>query len=186
MKGEVTRLAGVCGVALLACVVALPAAAADATLRHVGNAITIALPVTAIGVSLMHHRDWKGIGEFAVSTGLTVGAAYLLRQTVREQRPDHSDFHTMTPPDVALADASADYMWSRYGWRYGVPAYAGSLLVSYALSDDKKNHWYDTLASGALAFTFNYAFVERYRPQRYRLSVVPEPGGASLHFSMRL
>ena len=161
------------------------AAAPDSSLRKAGNILTVALPVTAIGVTLLHHRDWRGLGEFAVSAGLTVGAAYAIRQMVREQRPDHSDFHTLTPPDLALADASADYMWSRYGWRYGVPAYAASALVSYALSDAKKNHWYDTLASGALAFGFNYAIVDRYHEHRVHVTAGPTPsGGAMLRFAV--
>jgi hypothetical protein len=174
--------------AILVCaVLVIPASASAASgdLRKVGNILTVALPVTAIGVSLLHHRDWRGLGEFAVSAGLTVGSAYMIRQMVREQRPDHSDFHTLTPPDLALADASADYLWSRYGWRYGVPAYLASALVSYSLSDAKKNHWYDTLASGALAFGFNYAIVDRYHERRVHVTAETTPhGGAMLRFAI--
>ncbi len=179
---------GAYGPAVLACalvLLAVPAKAASPQLRKAANIVTIALPVTAIGVSLLHHEDWKGLKEFAVSAGLTVGTAFLIRQMVREQRPDHSDFHTLTPPDLALADASADYMWSRYGWRYGVPAYLASTLVSYALTDAKKNHWYDTVASGALAFGFNYAIVDRYHPGRYRVTAETQPHGAMLRFAVR-
>ena len=176
--------------AILVCaVLVIPASAFAATpnssLRKVGNILTVALPVTAIGVTLLHDRDWRGLGEFAVSAGLTVGSAYLIRQVVRQRRPDHSDFHSLTPPDVALTDASADYMWSRYGWRYGVPAYLASALVSYSLSDAKKNHWYDTLASGALAFGFNYAIVDRYRERRVHVTAQTTPqGGAMLRFAI--
>jgi hypothetical protein len=177
---------GAIAVFLAATLTASPAFAASKALREAGNAFTYALPAAAVGVTLW-HRDWKGLGEFAVAAGLTFGSAYALRQIVRERRPDGSDFHSMSPPDLALADSSADYLWNRYGWQYGVPAYAGRFVVSFALSDAKKNHWYDTVASGALAFGINYAIVTRYHPQqRYRVSVQPEPGGASLHFSMAL
>lgn len=160
-------------------------AAPDPSLRKAGNIIVVALPVAAVGVSLLHDEDWRGIGEFAFSAGLTVGSAFLIRQVVREQRPDGSDFHTLTPPDLALADASADYLWSRYGWRYGVPAYLAASVVSYALTDSKKNHWYDTVASGALAFSFNYALVDRYHPGRYRVTAETRPsGGAMLRFAV--
>lgn len=174
------------GLAALAAVVSSPAAAAGSkALRNTGNILLVALPVTAIGVSLAHDGDWKGIGQFALAAGLTVGSAYALRAAVRIQRPDHSDFNSFSPPDVALADSSASYLWQRYGWQYGVPAYAARFLVSYALTDADKNHWYDTLASSALSFGFNYALVTRYHDQRYRMSVQPQPGGgASVHFSM--
>ncbi len=178
-----------CAVLAGACLLSPSAAGAstpDPSMRKAANIVTIALPITAIGVSLLHHRDWKGIGEFAVSAGLTVGSALIIRQIVRNQRPDHlGDFHSLTPPDLALADASSDYMWSRYGWRYGVPAYLASAFVSYALTDAKKNHWYDTLATGALAFGFNYAIVDRYRPGRYHVSAEAAPnGGAMVRFAV--
>ncbi|HXC55550.1 MAG TPA: hypothetical protein VNU97_09655 [Rhizomicrobium sp.] len=178
--------AGLAGAAaLLAAQSPSAAATADPSLRKAANVLTIALPVAAVGVSLLHHEDWKGVAEFAVSAGLTVGSAYLIRKIVRERRPDHFDFNSMTPPDVAISDASADYLWSRYGWRYGVPAFIARSIVSYADTDGKKNHWYDTLASGALAFGFNYAIVTRYRDsQRYHVGLEAEPGGASLHFTM--
>lgn len=175
---------------MLACTVLLWPAAASAdsvnhTLRKAANVITLALPVSAIGISLLHHEDWKGIGEFAVAAGLTVGTAYLLRQSIRDNRPDGSGVHAMSPPDLALADSSADYLWNRYGWRYGVPAYVASAVVSYALTDAKKNHWYDTAAAGALAFGFNYALVDRYHPGRYRVSAGPGPdGGAMLRIAV--
>ncbi|MEJ0027533.1 MAG: hypothetical protein WDN01_16025 [Rhizomicrobium sp.] len=176
-----TVSAALCAAILLT---APPAFAADAGLRKAGNIINIALPVSAAGVALL-HRDWKGFGEFAVAAGLTVGTTYALNQIVRIRRPDHSDFHSFAPPDLALADSSADFLWDRYGWQYGMPAYAARFVSSYALTDNKKNHWYDTLASAAVAYGFNYAIVTRYRPQRYRLSVEPEPNGASLHFVMQ-
>lgn len=168
---------------LLPPMAASAAATSSTSFRTAGNIVTIALPVTAIGITLLHD-DWRGLGEFAVSTTLTVGSAYVIRQIVRQRRPDHSDFHSLTPPDVALVDSSADYLWSRYGWRYGIPAYLASAVVGYALTDQKKNHWYDTLASGALAFGFNYAIVDRYRPGRYHVTAEAQPGGAMLRIAV--
>ncbi len=163
---------------------ASPAVAADAGLRKAGNILDIALPVSAAGVALA-HRDWKGFGEFVVAAGLTVGTTYALRELVRIRRPDHSDFRSFSPPDLALADSSADFLWDRYGWQYGIPAYAARFVSSYALTDNKKNHWYDTVASAAVAYGFNYAIVTRYHPERYRLNVAPEPNGVSVHFVMQ-
>ncbi|MEI9990257.1 MAG: hypothetical protein WDM86_09480 [Rhizomicrobium sp.] len=173
-----TVCAGLCAAAWLW---APPALAADSGLRKAGNILNIALPVGAAGVALL-HRDWKGFGEFAVAAGLTVGTTYALQQLVRIRRPDHSDFHSFAPPELALADSSADFLWDRYGWQYGLPAYAARFVSSYALTDNKKNHWYDTLASAAVAYGFNYAVVTRYHPQRYRLSLDAAPNGASLRF----
>jgi membrane-associated phospholipid phosphatase len=178
---------GCLGVAAGFWLVQVPALAAppDRGLERAGTAVAIALPVAAAGISLLHHRDWNGLGEFAVSTGLTVGTALLLKQVVRERRPDHSDFHSFPSETSALADASADYLWSRYGWQYGVPAFLASSFVGYTRTDAKKHHWYDVTASGAIAFAFNYAIVTRYHPgHRYSLYASAEPGGMSVHLAM--
>ena len=182
----VSRLRLLCLCLAAMALASTPASAASKALRNTGNILLVALPVSAVGVSLAHDGDWKGIGQFALAAGLTVGAAYALRSAVRIERPDRSDFNSFSPPDVALADSSASYLWQRYGWQYGVPAYAARFLVSYALTDAKKNHWYDTLASSALSFGFNYALVTRYHEnRRYRMDVLPEDGGgASVHFTM--
>lgn len=178
------RMAGaVLAAVALAPVLTAPAEASSVpnpSLRKAANIIVIALPVSAVGASLLHDGDWKGLGEFAVSAGLTVGSALIIRQIVRNQRPDHFDFHSLTPPDLALADASSDYLFTRYGWRYGVPAYIASAFVSYALTDAKKNRWYDTLSSGVLAFGFNYALVDRYHRRNIHVSADTTPGGGGM------
>jgi len=181
----VSRLGPLCLAVAALLAFATPASATNKALRNTGNYLLIALPATAIGVSLAHDGDWKGLGQFALAAGLTVGSAYALRSAVRIRRPDGSDMDSFSPPDVALADSSASYLWQRYGWHYGVPAYIARAIVSYALSDAKKNHWYDTLASSALSFGFNYALVTPYRARRYGFSVQPEQGGASVHFAMQ-
>jgi membrane-associated phospholipid phosphatase len=132
---------------------------------------------------LAHHNDWQGIGELAESTALTVGTALILKQIVREQRPDHSDFQSFPSDTAALAFAPANYLWSRYGWEYGVPAYAAAAFVGYSRVDAKKHHWYDVAASEGLALGFNYALVTPYS-NRYRFTASAEPGEVGVHFQM--
>ncbi len=161
------------------------AAAPSKHLEQVGTAVAIALPIAAGTISLLHDRDWQGLQQFVISTTLTVGTAILLKQIVREQRPDHSDFHSFPSETAALADSSADYLWDRYGWRYGVPAFLASSFVGYTRTDAKKHHWYDVAASGALAFGFNYAIVTRYHSsERYHVYAEAEPDGLRVRFAM--
>jgi len=150
-----------------------------------GKAVAFALPLVAVGVSLAHHEDWDGVAELGVSTAATLGAAYLLGHIVREQRPDHSDFHSLPSDTAALAYAPADYLWARYGWQYGVPAYAAALFVGYSRVDAKKHHWYDVAASSAIAFGVNYAIVTRYREtNQYNVYGSADPDSVGLHVTM--
>lgn len=150
-----------------------------------GTAVAIALPIAAGGISLMHHGDWQGVAELTESTVLTVGTALLLKQVVREQRPDHSDFKSFPSDTAALAYAPAGYLWNRYGWEYGVPAYAAAVFVGYSRVDAKKHHWWDVAASSALAFGFNYALVTPYHDRsRYSFSASADPDEIGVHFQM--
>lgn len=159
------------------------AASTHKGIESAGTAVAIALPLAAAGISLAHHDDWQGIGELAESTALTVGSALILKQIVREQRPDHSDFQSFPSDTAALAFAPANYLWDRYGWEYGAPAYAAAVFVGYSRVDAKKHHWYDVAASAALAFGFNYALVTPYH-NRYQFYASADPDEIGVHFQM--
>ncbi len=150
-----------------------------------GTAIAISLPVVAGGISLLHHQDWDGVAELAVSTAVTVGFAFALKKLVREQRPDHSDFQSFPSDTAALAYSSADYLWGRYGWQYGVPAYAAAMFVGYSRVNAKKHHWWDVAASSVIALGVNYAIVTRYHANnRYSLYASADADSVGLHFAM--
>ena len=166
----------------------LPCHAAGAIDTHIetaGTVVAIGLPLAAGGISLLHHRDWEGIAEFTESTALTVGAALILKQIVHERRPDGSDYKSFPSDTAALGYSSADYLWGRYGWEYGVPAYAAAMFAGYSRVASKQHHWYDVAASSAIAFGFNYALVTRYhKSDRYSVSAASDGNSVGIHFSM--
>lgn len=164
-----------------------PAAAAPAKktdkIETAGTAVAVALPIAAAGISLMHNDDWDGIYELGASTALTVGTALILKQVVHERRPNHSDYQSFPSDTAALAYSSADYLWGRYGWEWGVPAYAAAMFTGYSRVKAKQHHWYDVAASSAMAFAFNYAVVTRYRDNdRYALYASADGDSVGLHF----
>ena len=184
------KIRGPFALVLLGLLLSLPTTPASAqktkAIESAGVAVAIALPAAATGISLLHNDDWDGVYELGASTALTVGSALILKQVVREQRPDHSDFHSFPSDTAALAYSSADYLWGRYGWEWGVPAYAAAMFVGYSRVDAKKHHWYDVAASSAIAFAANYAIVTRYRgDDRYGLYVNADSESVGLHFDAR-
>jgi membrane-associated phospholipid phosphatase len=175
----------------LAALTIAPASAATititATQHHIetaGTAVAIALPIAAGGISLMHNGDWRGVAELTEVTVLTVGAAYALKQIVHEQRPDHSDFQSFPSDTAALAFAPANYLWDRYGWEYGLPAYGAAVFVGYSRVDAKQHHWYDVAASAAMAFGFNYALTTHYRDDRVHLYASARPDEIGLNLQL--
>ena len=153
-------------------------------MESAGTGVAIALPLVAGGVSL-YKDDRTGLAQLTVDTVATVGTAYALKQFVREQRPDKSDFRSFPSDTSALAFAPAQYLWDRYGWEYGLPAYAAASFVGYSRIDAKKHHWYDVAASAGFAFTFSKIFTTRYRAPglRYGAAISPEGGQFQLTYN---
>src|SRR5205809_694724 len=98
---------------------------ASAGTESLGTDVAIALPLIAGGITLAKD-DWKGGFQLGVDTVATVGLAYGLKHVIHEERPDKSDNKSMPSDTSALAFAPAQFLWDRYGWRYGLPAYAAA------------------------------------------------------------
>ncbi len=150
--------------------------AAAGTSENLGVDVAVALPVIAGGITL-YKDDWKGAAELTMDTIATVGLAYGLKHVIREQRPDKSDFQSMPSDTAALAFAPAQFLWDRYGWQYGVPAYAAATFVAWSRVDAQKHHWYDVAASAGLAFGVSKIFTTRYQPRGLSYGVTPTAGG---------
>ena len=87
---------------------------------------------------------------------------------------------------TALAASGSSFLFRRYGWQYGLPAFAASQFVSYSRVQANKHRWYDTLASSALALGYASLLTTRFQ-KRYNVysELEPAPDGAMLHLSYR-
>ena len=158
---------------------------ASASNENAGQAVAIAIPVMAGGVALLHDWDWVGVKELAVDTGLTVGTALLLKQIVREQRPDGSDWHSFPSDTAALAFAPASFLWDRYGWQYGAPAYLLAGYVGYERVNSKQHHWWDVAASAGIGWAYSRLITTRYTHRRFYTNVYATTDGAYVDFKYR-
>jgi membrane-associated phospholipid phosphatase len=147
-------------------------------IETLGTGVAIAMPLIAGGISYFKH-DRMGLAQLTVETVFTVGTAYALKNIVRERRPDGSDFQSFPSDTTALAASSSSYLWGRYGWQYGLPAFAATQFVSYSRIQAKKHHWYDTLASSAIAAGYGYVLTTPFK-RKYNidtsLDATPEGG----------
>src|SRR3954462_11294520 len=79
-----------------------PLTAAEKNIQTLGTGIAVALPLAAGGIAL-HKHDRIGLAQWLVETTLTVGTAYALKNIVREERPNGSDFKSFPSETTALA-----------------------------------------------------------------------------------
>lgn len=173
------------GATLAALLAAEPACAeTQQTLAAVGTGVAIALPIAAAGIS-WSKNDWEGIGQLALTTGATVGTALLLKQFVKEERPDYSDDRSFPSDTAALAFAPASYLWDRYGWEYGAPAYGAAIFSGYTRVAAQDHHWWDVAASAGIAWGYTFLFTSHWH-YAYNLNssieVTPHEAFASLSY----
>ena len=160
-----------------------PLTSTQKNIETLGTGVAIALPLTAAGITFYKH-DTMGLAQLTVETVMTVGTAYALKQIVKEERPNGSDFRSFPSGQTALSASASSYLWGRYGWQYGLPAFFATQFVSYSRVQARQHHWYDTLASSAIAAGYGYVLTTPFKKHpNLRTSLTPTPGGAYLSLS---
>lgn len=119
----------------------------------------IAMPVATLA-GVLFAKDWEGLKEGALTAAATAGATLILKYAVKEERPDHSNFHSFPSGHTATTFATAAFLQRRYGWKFGVPAYALAAYVGWGRVYSKKHHWWDVVAGAAIGAGSAYIFTK--------------------------
>ena len=162
-------------VALLALAQPVQAATTDT----IGTGVAIALPLTAAGIAAS-KRDWNGMVDLGLTTVATVGTAFALKQIIKERRPDGSDFKSFPSDTTALAASGSSFLWARYGWQYGLPAFAATQFVSWTRVDAKKHRWHDTAASSLIAIGYSMLITPRFSKYKIYTELESTPYGGNM------
>ena len=142
----------------------------------------------AMGVATaLIKGDSKGLLQLAESEATSVAAAYLLKHTIRKERPDGSDMHSFPSNHAGVAFSGATFLQRRYGWKLGVPAYAVSTYVAWGRVYSKRHDVWDVLAGAAIgvgsALVFTRPFAEKHN---VTLAPIAWPEGGGVMFTMNL
>jgi membrane-associated phospholipid phosphatase len=141
------------------------------TIETAGTYTAVALPMVAGGIAVW-KGDWTGVKQLTAVTVLTVGTVYALKHLVRECRPfakpctpGGSNWDSFPSDTAALAFAPAGFLWDRYGWQYGIPAFVAAGFSGYSRVDAKKHQFWDVLASAALSVGYNELITTHFHPR---------------------
>lgn len=175
-----SRLLKVASAVVLASLLGATAAPAD-TIETLGSIGAIALPASGL-VAAALHRDRNGAVQLAESYGTAMAVVYILKPLVDRQRPDGSG-QSFPSGHSASAFAGAAFLQRRYGWSYGMPAYAVATFVAYSRVESKRHWTSDVIAGGAIGIASNLVFTHR----RSTVTVLPAmaPRGAGLTLNIR-
>ena len=149
-------------VAVLTLAPATQAHAAESDgIQMAGEILRIALPAAAVGVSLSKD-DEHGIVQLGASELLAEGSSLLLQEFIEEERPDKSDRHSFPSDSAAVAFSAASFLQIRYGWGYGLPAYAVAGFVGWSRVESQRHYWHDVFVGAALGWVASEITAVRY------------------------
>ena len=126
-----------------------PAQARNDTWDKTGSIARDALVVTALALPAA-KGDWKGELQALASVGVTFLITTAMKETIKSERPDHSDRRSFPSGHTSAAFAAAATLHNRYGWKVGLPAQALAAFVGISRIEAKRHHWYDVVAGAAI------------------------------------
>jgi membrane-associated phospholipid phosphatase len=128
-------------------------------IKTTGDILAVALPVTAAGITV-YKRDWKGTLQLSESLLLSTATVYLLKYTVKEPRPNGFDSLSFPSSHTSFSCTASEFLFKRYGWKYGVPCYALSAFVGYSRIESKYHYFHDVLAGAFIGCVSSYIFTK--------------------------
>lgn len=139
--------------------------------RVSGDVLVVGLAAGAFTTTLL-KKDYTGTKQLVFSGLATVGSTYLLKATVRKERPDGSNRFSFPSAHTAVAFSASTFLQRRYGWKLGVPAYLLSSYVGWSRIYARKHDIWD-VSAGALLGTASSLLLTRPFAQKHQLVIAP-------------
>lgn len=141
-------------------------------------------PAAGLATSLALD-DKEGVKQLFIGGATTVVVDYLLKYTIKKERPDASDNHAFPSNHTGVAFYGATFIGRRYGWKYSIPAYAIATYVAWGRVYAKRHDVWDTLAGAAIGSLSGYFLTSRFN----NLSITPmvsSTGGCGISLALAL
>ena len=121
--------------------------------RTSGDVLAFVTPVASLTTVLV-LQDWKGLKQGALAGVSTIGMTYALKYLIKKERPDGSDKHSFPSMHTSVSFTGAAFIQRRYGWKWGIPAYAIASYVGRTPKSTTGGAWGGEPLSEPEALTF--------------------------------
>jgi len=126
-----------------------PAHASDSGWAHASTVGRDGLMIAALAIPVL-HGDGEGVGRAGLAMIATRLATDGIKDTIHEERPDESDDRSFPSGHTSMSFSAAATLHKRYGWKYGIPAYAVAAFVGTARVKADKHYVHDVIAGAAI------------------------------------
>lgn len=131
--------------------------------EDIGHYTQIALPITALGISIA-KGDKDGSIQLLKSFALETAVVLSMKRIINRRRPSGGP-ESFPSGHTAVSFMSSTYLWKRYGWEYGVPSTVLAAFVGYSRfgTDDPVHHFSDVVAGSIIGIGSSWIFTKKYR-----------------------
>lgn len=148
--------------------------------RTSGDVLAFVTPAASLA-TILALQDWQGLKQGVFAGVTTLGMTYALKYIVKKERPDGSDNHSFPSMHTSVSFTGAAFIQRRYGWKWGIPAYAVATYVGWSRTYAKKHDWWDVAAGAALGAGSAYIFT---RPFAKKHNLTISPVASDKHFGI--
>ncbi len=123
--------------------------------------ITGVVPLSGLAIAYIKHDDLgkkEWLRNISAELILNSAARLIFDQTSLGKRPSGRGYG-FPSGHVGFVFSGASFLQERYGWQYGVPAYALATYVAYERVDSHHHHARDVIAAAALSYGIGKLFV---------------------------
>lgn len=145
---------------------------------------TWTLPAAALGIAA-YKGDYEGMAQLGVGWAVTQLGTEGVKTAFPKQRPNGSaGTRSAASGHTSSAFSAAAFLHHRYGWEYGVPAYAYAGLTGLARVKAKKHYPEDVLVGALLGIGVSYMFTPKFEDEPFSVSATTsKDGGFGLGFA---
>lgn len=131
------------------------------------------IPMAASAALILIHKDSEGGWQYLKGFSANMGATYILKYAINKDRPDGAtDGHAFPSGHTSFAFQGASFIHLRYGWEYGIPAYALASFVAYSRVEglNDRHDVFDVLGGALIGIGSSYLFTTEYQREHFQLS----------------
>ncbi len=137
-------------------------AAGDTAFTEFGDVVQILLPVGAFGTTYLYD-DREGRIQFIKSLGTSTLTVHTIKWVAAKHRPGQEGNTTSFPSGhTQAAFSGAAFFQTRYGYKWGIPAYTLATLVGLSRIQAEKHFADDVIAGAGIAMLSNWYFTTPY------------------------
>jgi membrane-associated phospholipid phosphatase len=130
-----------------------------------GDVLVGLLPALSLTSTFIWKDEQKGTWQFSKSLVSTIAITWGLKLLIDKERPNGESLNSFPSGHTSVSFASAAFIQKRYGWKYGIPAYALAGYVGYSRIEANKHDKWDVLAGAIIGTGMSYIFTKPFNKE---------------------